>query len=124
MKRNKTAYLFYGLILLALFGLVSQLFGDTRNFIMGIFMMLGFGVAVFAVFYFLVNRSRGSSDEMKKYKQAVKQSKSKYQQSTSRDTTRPSAKQKFQSKQKGKRRPTHLRVIEGNKPKDKDATAR
>jgi polyferredoxin len=68
MKRNTVMYIFYGVILLAVFGLLAQLFGNTRNFIMSVFMMLGFAVAIFALFYFLINRSRDSSDEMKKYK--------------------------------------------------------
>lgn len=120
MKRNKIAYLFYIIIALAVFGLITQLFGNTRNFLMGMAMMLGFAVAIFALLYFIVNRSRGSSDEMKKYKQAVKQSQSKYQQATpKKPTPAPLANRKTDRTRKGKRRPTHLRVIEGNKSKTK-----
>ncbi len=83
-------------------------------------MMLGFAVAIFALLYFIVNRSRGSSDEMKKYKQAVKQSQSKYQQAApKKPTPAPLANRKTDRSRKGKRRPTHLRVIEGNKSKTK-----
>lgn len=120
MKRKKTAYLFYIIIALAVFGVITQLFGNTRNFLMGIVTMLGFAVAIFALLYFVVNRPRGSSDEMKKYKQAVKQSRSKYQQATpKKPTTVPFANQKTVRTRKGKRRPSHLRVIEGNKSKTK-----
>jgi uncharacterized membrane protein YuzA (DUF378 family) len=122
MKRKKSTYLFYGIMILAGFGLLTQLFGNTRNFLTSILMMLGVAVVFFALFYFFINRSRGSSDEMKKYKQAVKQSKSKYEQSTPGKRTPIPSKQNAFVKRKGKRRPTHLRVIEGNKnkPKEKD----
>ncbi|MCF3941745.1 SA1362 family protein [Oceanobacillus alkalisoli] len=120
MKRKKIAYIFYIIIALAVFGVITQLFGNTRNFLMGMFMMLGFAVAIFALLYFVVNRSRGSSDEMKKYKQAVKQSKSKYQQTTPKKPKQPeSFNRKYPRTRNGKKRPTHLRVIEGNKSKAK-----
>lgn len=121
MKRKKIAYLFYLIMILAGFGLVTQLFGNTRGFLTSMFMMLGFAVAIFALLYFLVNRSRGSSDEMKKYKQAVKQSKSKYNQAAPKKPAHvPAINKKAATARKVKKRPTHLRVIEGNKSKEKD----
>lgn len=59
---------------------------------------------------------------MKKYKQAVKQSKVKYKQysSASSHTTNTNKKQTAQLKKKRNRRAPHLRVIDGNKSKGKD----
>lgn len=123
MKRNKIALLVYVIIAFAAIGLVSQLFGNTVNFLMSILIMLGVAVAIFALLNFFINRNRGSSDDMKKYKQAVKQSKMKYQkqQPTGKNKTQPRVKQSaMTSGRKSKKRASHLRVIEGNKSKDKD----
>lgn len=122
MKRNKIALLVYVIIAFAAIGLISQLFGNTKNFLVSIVVMLGIAAAIFALFNFVLQRRRGSPDEMKKYKQAVKQSKMKYQ-PTEKNAVQPKVKVKQSSgnaPRKGKKRASHLRVIEGNKPKDKD----
>lgn len=121
MKRNKLAILVYVVIGLAVVGLFSQLFGNTKNFFINIFIMLGVTAAIFALFYFVLQRRRGSSDDMKKYKQAVKQSKHKYQQKPApKNTPQPKVKRNTGTVRKGKKRATHLTVIEGNKSKEKD----
>lgn len=125
MKRNKIAILVYLIIGLAIIGLFSQLIGNTKNFLINILMMIGIAVIIFAVFYYLFFRKRGTSDEMKKYKQAVKQSKQKYKSNPSPKKTTENSKVNRNSKnlavnRKGKKRATHLRVIEGNKSKGKD----
>lgn len=56
----------------------------------------------------------GNSDEMKKYRQAVKQSKAKYQQTAPSKIKQSTAKQK---RKKRRRNAPHLRVIEGKKNK-------
>jgi len=110
----------YLIIGLAVIGLISQLLGNTVNFLSNILLMLGIGVAIFGVLYFFVLRKRTSSntDDMKKYKQAVKQSKSKY--NRRHDTVASVAKTSHTPKRKRNKRASHLRVIEGNKPKGKD----
>lgn len=83
--------------------------------------MVGIGVVIFAAIYFLVLRQRPSS-EMKKYKQAVKQSKMKYKtspQSPVRSSNKPNS---LSSRKRSRKRATHLRVIEGNKSKKKRAS--
>ncbi len=125
MKRNKAAVLVYLIIGLAIIGLFSQLFGNTKNFFINILVMIGVAVIIFAVFYYVIFRRRGTSDEMKKYKQAVKQSKQKYKSDTSSKQTAEKPKKNPIPKnpavnRKGKKRATHLRVIEGNKSKGKD----
>lgn len=77
--------------------------------------MLGMGLVLFAAIYFLFFRNRGT-DETKKYKQAVKQSKRKYKRQTQAVKTRT---QPVVTKSKFKKRPSHLRVIDGNKTKKK-----
>ena len=125
MKRSKTAILVYLIVGLAVIGLFSQLFGNTKNFLLNIFVMIGVAVIIFGVFYYFISRKRGTSDETKKYKQAVKQSKQKYQQNPSprKAEDYPRGKKTTKStaiNRKGKKRATHLRVIEGNKSKGKD----
>lgn len=121
MKRNKLAILVYVVIGLAVVGLFSQLFGNTKNFFINIFIMLGITASIFALFYFVLQRRRGSSDDMKKYKQAVKQSKHKHQQKPApKNTPQPKVKRNTGTVRKGKKRTTHLTVIDGNKSKEKD----
>jgi len=76
--------------------------------------MVGVGVAIFAVLYFLVLRQRPSS-EMKKYKQAVKQSKIKYKDSPQNAGRTSKKTNSSNTRRKQRRRASHLRVIEGNK---------
>lgn len=108
MQRKKMPIIFYVIIALAVIGLMTNPTHLVRN----IFMMLGVGVVIFALFYFIFRKPRPTeNDEMKKYKQALKQSKRKYQ-TTQRKQARP-------TKSKAKRA-SHLRVIEGNKSKRKN----
>ncbi|HEX6594425.1 MAG TPA: SA1362 family protein [Bacillota bacterium] len=117
MARKTLPILIYGIIGLAIVGIFSELFTNTVNFLTSVFIMIGIGVAIFGAFYVIFLRNKNPS-EMKKYRQAVKQSKRKYKQ-----TFKPaSITTKFQTTQKRKklrRRPHHLRVIEGNKSKRK-----
>ena len=121
MFRNKFSAFVLVIIALAGIGLISQLFTNTADFLTSIMIMLGVGVAIFAVFYVFFFRKRNSSNAMKKYKSAVKQSKSKY---TSKSyggvSSNPKKKQAVQMKRKINKRAPHLRVIDGNKPKRKN----
>lgn len=119
MVRNKLAVLVYIIIGLAGIGIVSQLFTNTASFITNVFLMIGISAAIFAAIYFFFFRNRSSSNEMKKYKQAVKQSKAKYKQQS--NPLKPSVKKQVQplKSKKSAKRATHLRVIEGNKSKGK-----
>lgn len=116
MVRNKFSWLIYLIIGLAAIGLISQLFTDPANFIMGIFITIGIGIALFAVLYFVFLRKRAPSSEMKKYKQAVRQSKSKYNSSPKHTQVKQSPKMR----KKATKRASHLRVIDGNKHKRKN----
>ncbi|WP_249871973.1 SA1362 family protein [Oceanobacillus saliphilus] len=123
MGRGKFSIFIYLIIGFAVIGLFSQLLGNTVNFLTNILLMLGFGAAIFALLYFFVLKKRGpsNSNDMKKYKQAVKQSKSKYKQPNQVNFhASNNIKQQLPQKKKRNRRTSHLRVIEGNKPKGKD----
>lgn len=122
MKRTRLSIPVYIIIGLAAIGLISQLFTNTTNFFSNLFISLGIGLAIFAVFYFVFLRKRTTSNEMKKYKQAVKQSKAKYDHTQPRKNPVSAGKtqQSIQPRKKRNKRATHLRVIEGNKAKRKD----
>ncbi|MGM8365111.1 SA1362 family protein [Virgibacillus sp. W0181] len=119
MGRNKFTFLVYVILGLAGIGLITQLFGNTKNFLANVFVMIGMGLAVFAVIYFIFLRKRpGSNSEMKKYRKAVKQSKTKYKMHQDKNYKKKSP---IQAKQKRRmsKRPSHLRVIDGKKEKDR-----
>lgn len=120
--RNKLSWIIYVIIGLAVIGLFSQLFKNTVSFFTSIFIMIGVALVLYGIVYFVfLKKSPTNSDEMKKYKQAVKQSKSKYK-TKNQSNFKVISKNKTQptKRRKSKRRPTHLRVIEGNKSKGKN----
>ncbi|MFG6148548.1 SA1362 family protein [Halobacillus sp. B23F22_1] len=128
MTRNWVSPMIYTLIALAIFYVGVQLFTNTSGFLKSIVMMIGIAVLIYGAIYFFFIRQRvgsgGNSNEMKKYKQAVKQSKQKYKApkpvkstKTNPSTTKSTSLQKKKAKRK---QPSHLRVIEGNKNNKKD----
>lgn len=108
----------YVIIGLAVIGLFSQLFNNTAHFFGRIFTMLGVSIAIFAVIYFVFLKKRAPSSDMKKYKQAVKQSKAKYK-TNNKKSVRQKSPQPLNMKKKATKRATHLRVIDGNGNKQK-----
>ncbi|MFD1018718.1 SA1362 family protein [Thalassobacillus hwangdonensis] len=125
MSRSLMTPVIYVLIGLAIVGVALGLINDTMGFLMNILIMIGIAaVFYFIITHFVLKNRGGSSNEMKKYKQAVKQSKAKYK-STSTEPKRM-AKPSFQpatlsgKKRKKAAQATHLRVIEGHKNKKKN----
>jgi len=125
MKRTKFTVIVYFIIVLAVIGVISQLFTSPGSFFKSILVTLGMAVILFGILYFFfLRKSSSNSNEMKKYKQAVKQSNAKYKEhkqvflQKTKDGKRP-VKQPSQPKKKARRR-SHLRVIDGYKDKDKD----
>lgn len=122
--RNKAVSIFvYLIIAFAAFGLFTQLFGNTVAFLSRLLISIGIGAAIFGLVYFFLIRNRQPSgrqrDSMKKYKQAVKQSKSKYGHKQAVKSA-GSSYQKAKQKKRNPKRASHLRVIEGNKAKKKN----
>ncbi|WP_156290820.1 SA1362 family protein [Oceanobacillus salinisoli] len=125
MARNKWSLLFYVIIGFGVIGLFSQLFTQPGSFFISIFTTLGIGLAIFAVIYFVFLKNRAPSNDMKKYKKAVRQSKAKYKSEKPRganaSTKLASKKQpNLIKKKRNKRTASHLKVIDGNKAKRKD----
>ncbi|GAB3791403.1 SA1362 family protein [Virgibacillus kimchii] len=123
MSSNKLATLVYIIIGLAAIGLVSQLLTNTVGFLTNILVMLAFGLAIFGIIYFVFLRKKSPSNDAKKYKQAVKQSKAKYKsQEPSRAmmAKNKKANTSLQSRKKLHKRASHLRVIDGNKSNPKN----
>ncbi|TMN20788.1 SA1362 family protein [Lentibacillus cibarius] len=121
MVRNKAFLLAYAIIGLAIIGVIAQLFTNTISFLMSVLMMIGFAVAFFALIYFFFLRRGNSSNDAKKYRQAVKQSKSKYNPKQSNPNHTASQRpQKAGTKKKRNKRASHLKVIDGNKSKRKN----
>jgi beta-lactamase regulating signal transducer with metallopeptidase domain len=128
--RNWMTPIIYTLFALAVLYVGIQLFTNTSSFLSSMIMMIGIAVLVYGAIYFLFLRNRGfggggNRTEMKKYKQAVKQSKQKYKQPTptikKSSMTKPKVKPSPIGKKNRKRSSApHLRVIEGNKDKQKN----
>ncbi|MBA2173626.1 hypothetical protein H0266_01825 [Halobacillus locisalis] len=129
--RNWMTPIIYTLMGLAVMYIGLQLFTNTMSFLTSIVLMIGIAVLIYGAIYFFFLRNRGfgggggNKNEMKKYKQAVKQSKQKYKQPTptvkksslSKVAPKPSVNPKRNRKRMNA---PHLRVIEGNKSKDKN----
>lgn len=118
MARSMLSWLSYGIIGLAILGLGFQLITNPLNLFKSILFIVALSAIIFGLFYFLFFRQRYASNEMKKYKQAVKQSQRKYKTNSERPplTKRPS--QIMQRKRR--RRHPHLRVIHGKKSKKRN----
>lgn len=109
--------LIYLIIGLAALGLVSQLFTNTAQFFKSILYVIGFSVVLFFIVRTIFFRNRARSNEMRKYKQAVKQSQLKYKHRSQPTST---FKRTQEGKRPVKRRASHLRVIDGHKSKRKN----
>nr|WP_244986897.1 SA1362 family protein [Oceanobacillus caeni] len=116
--------MFYVIIGLGVIGIVSQLFTQPGKFVMSILTTIFFGLVIFALIYFVFLRKKAPSNEMKKYKKAVRQSKAKYKSDNVRATHAAKLTSKKQpnpiKKNRSRRSAGHLKVIDGNKTKRKD----
>ncbi|UOQ85987.1 SA1362 family protein [Gracilibacillus salinarum] len=125
MNRKIGSIIVYVLIGLAVVGFATALINDTVGLLSSLLISLLIGAAIFGLVYFFFMRKR-STDELKKYRKAVKQSKQRFKNQQSNFKTKSSAlKTSFPSKKairplkSPNRSATHLRVIEGNKQKSK-----
>ncbi len=128
MNRKWITPVIYALIALAVFYVGIKLTTDTSAFLKMIIMTIGMAAVLYGAIYFFFLRNRtgslGSRNEMKKYKQAVKQSKQKYKAPPviKKSTTIKAQAKPSPFNQKKRKRPNvpHLRVIEGSKNKGKN----
>ncbi|WP_077621599.1 SA1362 family protein [Sediminibacillus massiliensis] len=122
MYRNKLSLFVYVLIGLAVLGFATQLFTDTASLLKNLLIMVAIGAIIYGVVHYFFLRKR-TSNELKKYKKAVKQSKMKYKEDTTSKKAFSQATKKSpltKHKKPSKARATHLRVIDGNKQKSKN----
>lgn len=106
----------YIIIGLAVVGLLAMLLTNPLALLKRLATLLLFGVIIYTVIRMILRNKSSSTNEMKKYRQALKQSKQRYryhEKSSHR-------KQINSSRRRRNKRPTHLRVIEGQKSKNKD----
>lgn len=121
-RNHKLSVWIYLLIGIAIIGLGSELLKNPTGFIMNILVIVGTGALLYGAIYYFVIRKRTTND-LKKYKKAVKQSKKKYKnQNTNNTITKNAIKKNTPTKKKSatKTDPPHLRVIDGKKQKRKD----
>src|SRR5690606_11308399 len=119
MRKNSILkYIIIGIVGLAGIGLIMELFTDATGFLTNILVTAVFALLIFGLFYYFLLRGRGTSKCSKKYEQAVRQSKSKDTKSTSTPTVKNKT-PPISIKKKVKKRPNHLRVIDGSKSKRK-----
>ena len=116
MARNKLSFIILILIGLSILGLFSVLSGDTLRVLINFLVVIGVSLTIFAVIYFVFLKNQQTNDDMKKYKQAVKQSKAKY---GSKQDYKRAVSVKHSDKKKRMRRGAHLRVIEGGHKENK-----
>lgn len=110
MKEKRHPTFLYVIISLASIGLLSWIVKEPGQLIRTLLLAAIMAVVIFFIARAIIRRRAGHhNDEMRKYKQAVKQSQKRYkhyQQNTGR---------KISQKKLKRRRPTHLTVIKGNK---------
>ena len=122
MPRRKSFIFIYALIGLAILGFATQLLTNTISLLTSLLLMVAVGAIIYGAVYYFYLRKR-TSNELKKYSKAVKQSKAKYQKDDKKKTLAQTAKKHSPlgtKKRANKNRASHLRVIDGNKDKRKN----
>ena len=126
MGRNKGSIILSIIVGLAVIGFVSSLVKNPSGFLINILVMIGIAFVIFLIVRAVMNRrTEGTSDEMKKYRKAVKQSKQKYQQPEPKGKIKSSRTAPPVKQRKKRRHQPHLTVIDGKKSvsKQKDDRA-
>lgn len=121
LQRKNPPLFIYIIIVVAVIGFLSVMITDTSGLIKSILTSLIVGGLIFGAIYLLFIRRR-RSDELTKYRKAVKQSKRKYQTDTQKSSA--NSNYKFTTIKRSitstRKSAPHLRVIEGNKGKKKN----
>lgn len=126
MGRNFTSIIVAFIAGLAIIGFVTMLIKNPGGLIISLLMMIGIAFLIFIVLRAVLNRrgsggfGTGNSDEMKKYRKAVKRSNQKYniqpKKIKKRKSTGPSSRP-LKSKRKSV---PYLKVIDGKKSANKE----
>lgn len=115
---RRTPVLLYIIIALAGIGLFSWIIKEPGHLIKYLLITASVGAVIFFIARAIIRRRSGGANhnEMRKYRQAVKQSQRKYKQ------IKPNTNQMRPQKQMKRKRkkPSHLTVIKGNKSAKKN----
>lgn len=103
-------YIFYIIAAFAVLGLSSQLFYNPTQLVKRVAIIGLITIGMIFLLRFFLYRRRYSSPEMRKYRQAVKQSQQRYKHNRPRKT-------QSKGRRPSRRRASHLRVIDGRKSK-------
>lgn len=115
LRQRMLSSIFLIVIVLAIIGLGTSLIMNPKGLITTLLIGLGIAFLLFLGLQFFLNkRNSNSSDEMKKYNAAVKQSNQKYSKQPVKSADFPVIKKTNRSKRRG-----HLTVIQGKKSNDK-----
>lgn len=109
-KRPLIVYIILGF---AMLGFTYTLIFNTGAFLRSLALTVAILISIYGVIYVFFLRKRVPTD-MKKYKQAVKQSKNRHKLKNKRSILTQSRR-----KHKKKKKPSHLHVIDGEKAKSK-----
>lgn len=115
LRQNKGSIVLTVILGLAVIGLISFIGNSPGKFMLNILMIAVIGFVIFLILRAVMGRRTGDSGgEMKKYKQAVKQSKQKYNIQEEKPKQK-SKKAAFGKSRKKRRNRPHLTVIDGKK---------
>lgn len=123
MTRGKASIFFYIIVSLAILGILIKLLTNPLAIFKSLLIIVVIAVVLLAIFYFAFKKNnKGSTNsETKKYKQAAKQSKLKYRNyNQGPNESNKKKKENSHHKRKTRKRPPHLKVINGKKPKNND----
>ncbi|HZW67338.1 MAG TPA: SA1362 family protein [Pseudogracilibacillus sp.] len=114
MMKQRNSLLFYFVFTIAGIGLISWLTKNPSNFFTTILITAIFATVVFLIIRAVMRRRVGNANynETRKYRQAVKQSRKRYEQ--------PKAKVVHKKMRRHRDRPNHLKLVKGNKQVKRD----
>lgn len=119
VMRNVFKIFTYVIIALAVIGLISQLTTNTMGFLISVSITIIIAAVIFIVIRQVMMPKGQQASEIKKYKQAVKASKKKYQQTKISHIKNVKDNRPTTHRKRPRRKATHLRVIDGNKSNKK-----
>lgn len=123
MSRNITSILIAFIAGLAIVGFFTMLIKNPGRLLVSILVMIGIAFVIYFVFRAIMNRNGsggGNNKEMRKYRQAVKQSNKKYKTQPKKIQQRNSKPQTLRSLKRRRKNVPYLKVIDGKKSTNKE----
>ena len=122
MGRNITSIIVAFLAGLAIIGFVTMLVKNPGGLMISILVMIGMAFLIFVVLRAILNRrgpGGGNSDEMKKYRKAVKRSNQKYKAQSKKVQKGKNVAQSSRPLKRKRKSVPYLKVIDGKKSSTK-----